>query len=376
MCVVNQSQRVHRTLIGLTLLSSLFLTLPTAQASCMPKQTTTSTSIRFDMTDILKPTGQASQNFRTQFSSMPNFTCTAPGWLKSNKVGITSTLKNQVATIGFNSGKQVVEVRLVSLETEEVKDIPAGSNLSSMLDTNFTLSFKKLSGNAAIQAKKYRSYHEVTGKEALFSPVVIASDITELNFVQWLIDMTLKVLEFLLTWHWPVDEHDIFLQPITLVFDAYTTTCAFTNSGLVVNLPKTNKGQLMSSSQPGYTPFHLDFACKDLPDGNKSSRGIKIFLASKNLHATDKTLLINNLSAGVKGVGFKLVKANDQSKPITLSETESAQGNATSLFSVKAYEGLTPSFSINLGTYYYVYDKQLITTGKLSSSATVVLSYE
>lgn len=68
--------------------------------------------------------------------------------------------------------------------------------------------------------------------------------------------------------------------------------------------------------RPGYQPFSLNFSCSDLLTGNKTTRNIAMFLASNNLHSTDKTVLINTTQQGAKGVGFRLVQGNKTSSPI------------------------------------------------------------
>ncbi|HGJ5875512.1 MAG TPA: hypothetical protein ACHBX0_02770 [Arsenophonus sp.] len=61
---------------------------------------------------------------------------------------------------------------------------------------------------------------------------------------------------------------------------------------------------LKNSDRPGYQPFTLNFSCNDLMTGNKTTRNIAMFLASNNLHNSDKTVLINTTSQGAKGIGF------------------------------------------------------------------------
>ena len=86
-------------------------------------------------------------------------------------IGITSPFKGRVATIGFNGGKQFVQVTMTAMQKDRVTDIPRGTtHPASNLDTNFTLKFtflkRKLSGY----------YIEVAGDTAKILPFILVSD--------------------------------------------------------------------------------------------------------------------------------------------------------------------------------------------------------
>ncbi|MFV9996972.1 MAG: fimbrial protein [Arsenophonus endosymbiont of Dermacentor nuttalli] len=168
-----------------------------------------------------------------------------------------------------------------------------------------------------------------------------------------------------------------FCSQLPLDIIAIATTCDFSNKGLVVNLPIVTISDLKNSDRPGYQPLTLNFSCNDLlMTGNKTTRNIAMFLASNNLHSSDKTVLINTTSQGAKGVVFRVVQGNKTSSPIVFSSSESVQGNATTIFNVSVRGSLAPFFAINMGTYYYIYDLNNISAAKITSTATFVFSYD
>ena len=100
-----------------------------------------------------------------------------------------------------------------------------------------------------------------------------------------------------------------------------------------------------------------------------------MFLSSSNLQPSDKTVLTNTISGGAGGVGFRVVKANNLSSPVQFSDSANAQGSATSIFTAAKGSTVSPAFSVDLGAYYYPYNPTAVTQGKISSSATLVFSY-
>lgn len=176
---------------------------------------------------------------------------------------------------------------MTELGKDRVTNLARGTHPASNLNTNFTLQFSLL------KSKPSGNYTEVAGDTAVISPFILVSDASSLGILVWLVRIVLKLVEFLLTWQWPVDENDIFLQPITIKYNPIATTCDFSNKGLVVNLPIVSISDIKNIDRPGYQPFTLNFSCSDLLAGNKTTRNIAMFLASNNLHSADKTVLIN-----------------------------------------------------------------------------------
>ncbi|WGO83523.1 fimbrial protein [Arsenophonus apicola] len=338
-------------------------------ADCKPDSTITVPSLYYDLSaDFSGSTSIVTKSDKTNFPG--TFTCSSPGILLPNVIGIASPFNGRTAIIGFNGGKQFVEVTMTALGKDRITSIARGTHPASNLNTNFTLRFTLL------KSKPSRNYTEVAGDTAVISPFILVSDASSMGILIWLTRIVLKLVQFLLTWQWPVDENDIFLQPITIKYNPIATTCDFSNKGLIVNLPMVSISDVKNIDRPGYQPFSLNFSCSDLLTGNKTTRNIAMFLASNNLHSTDKTVLINTTQLGAKGVGFRLVQGNKTSTPILFSSSESIQGNATSIFNIAADSALAPTFSINMGAYYYAYDLNNISAGKITSTAILVFSYD
>ncbi|OAT46653.1 hypothetical protein M997_2135 [Proteus hauseri ATCC 700826] len=248
-------------------------------------------------------------------------------------------------------------------------DITAGTHPASDLDTNFTLKF------TLVNSKPSSNYTEVSGNTAVVTPVILASDASSLGIIQWLINIVVKLVQFLLTWQWPVDQNNIFLQPMQITYNPVMTTCNFSNAGLTVALPLVSIKDAKTLDKAGYTPFTLNFTCQDFLSGSKASRDISMFLSSQNLLANDKSVLTNTTAQGASGVGFRVVKSDNITSPLIFSNSVSAQGSATSIFSVIKGNTISPTFSINMAAYYYPYNINAVTQGKIESTATVVMSY-
>ncbi|QAV24849.1 fimbrial protein [Proteus hauseri] len=339
-----------------------------AMANCKPDSTITAPNINFDLsTDLNSTSTTATRTSRTIFPG--TFKCTARG-LFPNTVGIASPFAdNRVGTIGFNGGKQFVSITLTYLEKDRVTDITAGTHPASDLDTNFTLKF------TLVNSKPSSNYTEVSGNTAVVTPVILASDASSLGIIQWLINIVVKLVQFLLTWQWPVDQNDIFLQPMQITYNPVMTTCNFSNAGLTVALPLVSIKDAKTVDKAGYTPFTLNFTCQDFLSGSKASRDISMFLSSQNLLANDKSVLTNTRVQGASGVGFRVVKSDNTTSPLIFSDSVSTQGSATSIFSVIKGNTISPTFSINMAAYYYPYNINAVTQGKIESTATVVMSY-
>lgn len=341
-----------------------------AIANCKPDNTITAPNVNFDLsTDLNATSTTVTKMNRTTFPG--TFKCTTRGLLFPNTVGLASPFAdNRVGTIGFNGGKQFVSITLTALEKDNVTNIDAGTHPASLLDTNFTLKFTLLT------SKPSSNYTEVSGSTAIVNPVILASDASSVGLIQWLLNIAIKLVQFLLTWQWPVDQNDIFLQPMQITYNPVMTTCNFSNAGLIVSLPLISVKDAKTVDKAGYTPFTLNFTCQDFLSGSKTSRNIKMFLSSQNLLSTDKTVLTNTTTQGVSGIGFRLVKSDNITSPITFSDNIITQGSATSIFSVNQGNTLSSAFSINMGAYYYPYNANSVTQGKITSTATLVMSYD
>ncbi|WIE09667.1 fimbrial protein [Providencia rettgeri] len=339
-----------------------------SSAHCRQTSTVTAPALAFDLsTELTSTSTQVSKNSRTIYPG--TFTCTARGLLFPNSIGIASPFQGRTATIGFNGGKQFVSITVTALEKDRVIGLTEGVHQGSELDTNFTVQFNLLA------TKPGTNYVEVSGSTATVTPIVLASDASSLGILQWLLDIVSKLVTFLLTLQWPTSADDIYLQPITLTYNPILTTCNFVNQGLVVSLPPVSINAVKTATRAGYTPFTLNFTCQDFLAGGNASRDVSIFLSSSNLLSNDKATLNNTISQGAKGVGFRLVSASNLNTPLVLSDSVAAKNGATNIFTVLKGNPISPSFSVNLGAYYYAYNTNSVTQGQVSSTATVVMSY-
>ncbi|MBG5884277.1 MULTISPECIES: fimbrial protein [Providencia] len=349
------------------LFSSLLAVSQYASANCRQASTVTASPIAFNLSnDLTSSSTVVTKDSRTIFSG--TFTCTNNGLLP-NVVGIASPFQGRKATVGFNGGKQLVEVTVTQLEKNNVSNLSPGTHNANELNVNFTMQF------TLVTVKPSSNYIEIAGSTATINPVVFASDASTLGLVQWLLDVVARLLAFLLGFVWTTQPDDIYLQPVQVTYSPITTTCNFSNQGLVVTLPPVSISTVKSATRAGYTPFNLNFTCSDFLAGGNASRDISIFLSSSSLLPADKTTMNNTASQGAAGVGFRLVMASNPNTPITLSNSVSAQSTATSIFTVAKGSPISPSFTLNMGAYYYPYTPAIVTQGPVSSTATVVMSY-
>ncbi|GAB1438751.1 fimbrial protein [Providencia sp.] len=358
---------MKKSLLAL-LLPTLLLVNYDVAASCSNSGNKNAPALNFDLSTELSSTSTTvNKPSRTAFQGQ--YTCTAPGLLLSNTVGIDSPFRQSTIAIGFNGGKQIVSISVRDISQSSVNNIAPNTYPASNLDTNFTIQFQLLSSPPA------KNYKEIAGNTTLISPVIMATDVTSLGLLAWLLRLVSDLVSFLLTLQWPTHNEDMFYQPIQITYNPILTTCDFTNQGLVVSLPPVSINTVKNATRAGYTPFTLNFTCQDFLAGNTASRDVSIFLSSSSLLSNDKTTLNNTITQGAKGVGFRLVKADNLTTPLILSDSVSVQNNATNIFSVLKGNPISPSFSVNLGAYYYPYNPSIVTQGAVSSTATVVMSY-
>lgn len=356
-----------RTSAAVLLLFLIIMSSRAAYAACSATSTQTAPSVVLDLSaDLIGATTTVSKVSQTNFSGP--FTCTTALPLFPNTIGIDSPFNGRTATIGFNNGTQLVNITLTALAKNNVTNLAAGAHNGTELNTGFTLRFDLVSTPTS-------NYTKVPGNTTTITPVIFASDATTLGLVGWLAALLNKILTFLLTLHWPADANDMFLQPVQITYNPPVTTCTFTNTGLTVNLPLMSIKAVKTTDKAGYTPFRLNFTCSSLLPGNTASRDIAVFLSSSNLQPSDKTVLTNTVSGGAGGVGFRVVKANNLSSPVLFSDSANAQGSATSIFTAPKGSTVSPAFSVDLGAYYYPYNPPAVTQGQMSSSATLVFSY-
>ncbi len=357
-----------KTSAAVLLLFLIMMSSRAAYANCTVTATQTAPPVVLDISsDLTGSTTTVSKVTQTNFTGP--FTC-ATVLLQPfpNTVGINSPFNNRTATIGFNNGAQLVNITLTSLAKTNVTNLADGTHSGTELNTGFTLRFD-------LVATPTGNYTKVAGNTITITPVIFASDASTLGLVGWLASLLDKLVKFLLTLQWPVDPNDMFLQPVQITYNPPVTTCTFTNAGLTVSLPLMSINAVKTTDKAGYTPFRLNFTCDGLLPGNTASRNIAMFLSSSNLQPSDKTVLTNTVSGGAGGVGFRVVQATNLSSPVQFSDSANAQGSATSIFTAAKGSAVSPAFSVDMGAYYYPYSPGTVTQGKMSSSATLVFSY-
>jgi len=358
-------KKIKKSLLAVVL-STMSLPL---WAACQPSATTIAPVIPIDLSLRLNAVTTSVVDTKTTLFS-GNYTCTPPIILTTNSIANVNTFSQGNATIGFNGGKQFVQVNVSGLTNPGLENIPAGTYPASNLNTQFKMTF------TLVPTKPSTNYIEVAGNSFPINAVIVATDASGLGIVAALLRLVAKLVTFLLTLKWPIDINDIFVQPVTLTYNPPITTCNFSNRDLTVKLPMVTINTLKTATRPGYTPFSLNFQCNNLISGTNTSRDISVFLASDYLLSTDKTVLRNSLSQGANNVGFRIVKAASLTTPVTLSDSVNLKGSATDIFKVLKAAPLAASFTVNMGVYYYPYVVNSVTGGAVSSSARLVFSYD
>ncbi|BEL82043.1 hypothetical protein SM12BL3_33500 [Serratia marcescens] len=352
---------------ALLLLSGLFCNY--GYAACYEKTSMGyGTPISIDLSDKLSAKNPVWQGeYATQY--VGSFKCSG-GLFQNYEFAYTSLLpagsKNPVI-IGFNNGKQWVRAEIVN-EIDGVKLKGAGTYSASELNQPMTLRF-------SLVDKKGTA---VPGDTKQFDSALLVSDVTGIGPLTWIIKMTGKLLTWILSGFqdWPVDERDMYAQPLILRYAPKMTTCSFDNAGLHVMLPKTGIAQLGKNAQAGYTPFTLNMSCENMQQAGIADRGVDMFLSSNNLLPADGTVLTDKNPDAAQGVGIRLVQTDKPGTPVMLSTSPIDRGNATSLFNVAVGQTLASHFSIRMGAYYYPYDISGATQGEINASATLNIIYD
>ena len=269
--------------------------------------------------------------------------------------------------IGFNKGLQWVRVAInTDLSGNHVvnkKFIEA-----SELNKSFEIEFQRVDRKPLLA-----SGIEVTGDNVeMNSLIILANRRGNLNLLElgW-------VLSLFRTW--PPIEGDLYAQTVEIRLSNYATTCKFNNAGLTVSLPKVSRTQLVAggeNSQLGKTPFTLNMSCDGLTANNTTDRNIKMFLSSNNLHATDKSLMVDSAAGAASGVGLRLMHENNLGQPVVLSSSNTAIGNATALFSRNSGAAVNSNFEIPMSVHYYPHQPNNIKAGKIKTSATLNIIYD
>ena len=338
----------------------------TSYATCSGNGISYAAPINVDLSDKLSTaTPEWTGTFTTQYAG--TFNCTT----YNSDFAYTPILSNNIkyATIlGFNNNKHMILAEITSTHsTVTLKS--NGLHSASELNTRFNVRFSLVNqGGMAI-----------TGETVKLYDVLFVSDLSGLSFseiILWPLNQVQKIFTWLFNgFRWPYDTRDMFGQPMIIKYSPKQTTCSFINAGLTVSLPTLGVNQINSSNQPGLTPFILNMRCQDISIAGTSDRAIEMFLSSNTLHSSDNSVLVDNSASGIKGIGLRLTLQSKPQTPVMISTSNTSRGMATLLYNVSAGHSISDNFSIPMTVYYYAWDKENITQGKINTSATLNIIY-
>lgn len=352
---------MNRILISILLFG---LVSSTSYAACYAGGTRKGTPIYIDLSNKLSESNpEFTQDFTTNFGSH-EFSCT----VDNAEFQINTPLHGNEKIVGFENGKYWVGVSVVSPIPK--KRLGYGRHFSSELNDSVTLRFK---------LKGMGTGTPSTGNKAVVNDVVVARDNSDWAYWEYAVlpaKLAANILRFIVTWRWPHDYRDMFTQDLEIEYTPKMSTCTFNNAGLMVNLPKTSIAQLTKTSQPGYTPFTLNFSCKNLLTNGSTDRAIDMFLSSNNLLPSDNSVLMDSTPDSAKGVGIKVAKSDTPNAPIVFSTSTLNRGSATSIFSTTAGAVINSNFSIGMGAYYFPYNPAQLTSGEIRATATLNIVYQ
>ncbi|WP_265554085.1 fimbrial protein [Serratia grimesii] len=321
-----------------------------------------SAPISIDLSDKLSAqTPVWSLTLPTQYTG--TFTCSGRG----GTIGFFVPLEKNSIVMGFSNGKYLVNVAMQPLQSDSMEISDSKQHSASELNQNMNLTFSLVTDSGK----------NVSGDTFNISDTVIASDLTSLNLILWLLKQVGKIVQWVasLFQTWPYDNTDMFGQPLIIKYAPKLTTCSFDNAGLTVALPTQGISQILKNNKPGYTPFMLNFKCEQLAANNTATRAIDIFLSSNTLLSTDNSVMVDNTNGAAKGAGIRLVNVGQPDAPIVLSTSTASRNNATSLFNVQRGGSLTSSFSLSLAAFYFAYAPTDVSAGKINTTATLNIVY-
>ena len=338
-----------------------------SQAKCYGNPVGTAPAITVDLSDKLSANSpEWSGQIHTQFAG--KFDCNT----RNSRLGYFSPIADSASNtlvVGFGDGKHWVKIQTSAPEKTEITLPDRGQHSATELNIGYTLkaSLVTKSGSTTAQNQYY------------IDNSMMVSDWTGMSILEiiaWPFKQMGKFLSWLTGNGWPVDQRDMYMQPLLIRYTPKATTCLFDNAGLTVQLPRLGIAQLQGQSQPGYTPFILNMRCENRLENGASDRKIEMFLSSNNLLASDNSVMIDTGAGSAKGVGIRLAQPSMPNTPIIMSTSSTQKGNATALFSVAANSPLAPRFTIPLGAYYYPYNLSGASKGRISTSATLNIIYE
>ncbi|CAI0973781.1 fimbrial protein [Serratia proteamaculans] len=338
-----------------------------SSAKCYGNPLVVANPITIDLSDKLSVnspewTGQV----HTQFSGV--FDCTT----RNNRLGYFSPIADTASNtlvVGFGDGKHWIKIQTSAPEQSEITLAERGQHSATELNIGYT-----------VKATLVKKSGSTTTKNSYYiDNSMMASDWTGMSLweiITWPIKQAGKFLSWLTGNGWPVDQRDMYMQPLTILYTPKATTCQFENAGLAVRLPRLGLAQLAGQTRPGFTPFTLNMRCENRLENGTSDRSIEMFLSSNNLLASDNSVMIDTGAGSAKGIGIRLTQPNGLSTPVIMSTSTTHKGNATSLFKANAGDTLDAQFTMTMGAYYFPYNLSAAGKGKINTSATLNIFYE
>ncbi|MGR2858991.1 fimbrial protein [Erwinia rhapontici] len=347
---------------------SLILFLPSwAGANCIQNAPVDAPFLYYDATSALNLSGRASFSSTTAYPG--TFSCSMPAWGiigGKNTVDNSTPYSQNTLYLKF-PGDAYVSVNVTQPTPQEFHP-KVGTNNGSAIDSTFTVNLKLL---ANIPTKNVMV---INGDIATINPIVLAQDSTGLTFLQNIARMLSDFAYFIFHWSWPKHNYDIYYKALQIRFVKRVTTCSFDDDNKTVVLNNIDIASLASGAMNGKKAFTLNFSCDGMKNGI-AGRNLRAFMSSNNLLASDSTTLTSPVTGGAKGVGIRVAKASDNI-PLTFSSSETTQGNATTLFSYTASQALPSQLSLPMNAWYYVYNKQMLSSGSVRTTAVVNFVYD
>lgn len=324
--------------------------------------------INVDLSTLLSAeTAQVTLSFTTQYSG--SFSCTTSS-SDFSYTAMLSTDSAKASILGFSNGKYKIRAEILSTPAD--KELSGrGTHSASELNVPFQVRFSLVDQAASATT---------AGTSTYIQDVLFVTDLSGMSLLQiplWLAEQVIKIAAWVLSGfqNWTYDDRDMYGQPMYITYAPNETTCGFDNAGLTVALPAISQAQLSGSAQPGLTPFTLNLTCENIATDGTTTRTVDMYLSSNNRLAADNTVLVDNSDAAAQGVGLRVVKASAGNEPVVFSSSETSRGAATSLYSRVSGTAIDQTFSIPMAVYYYPYNPDGVTAGKINTSATLNIIY-
>lgn len=316
----------------------------------------------------------------SRFGTQGTFTCTTPTNVE-NQIVLTSPLQNRSVLLGFDGGKYVFEVQLTNYKYHNLQTIGGFVGLRpyqiGQYDAPVELTLKTVERGVTSNDIYIQSATNVL----TLPSIITVADATEISPVLIEQEEVNRLTSYTHEGGWLTKSYDMYYQPVRFTHQPKVTTCLFRDRLRWLTLNNTTMAELKRGNKVGYQLFNLEFYC-GAPHMTREAldRSLKIFMSSDHLLDSDDTVLLNNKtvqgSANDIGIGFRLESIDLGGKLVKFSREGIKQGDATTLYSMKANEYFPTYFYLRMAAYYHVYNQARLRPGYLLSSITAVMVYE